>query len=82
MAPNDPAADLPAWAVPLPTYLVSGIREGRPAILYRYMTGVFWDSGCAGCQSRTAVVQLMPNHEAMSSCRSGGRTHCTCDACF
>lgn len=82
MPPNDPAANLPAWAVSLPTHLIPGIHEGRSAILYRHTNGVFWDSGCAECQTRTAAVQLMPNHEAMSSCRSGGHDHCTCDSCF
>ncbi|MFZ2239090.1 MAG: hypothetical protein WAV90_06045 [Gordonia amarae] len=71
---------LPDWAQNLPAHLRLGQVDGRPVVLCRI--GVFWDSGCRLCQGRTSVDQSMPSHLPTSSCNSGGRNHCTCDACY
>ena len=34
--------------------------------------------GCKGCEG----YEHGPSHWASPLCRSGGRAHCTCDACF
>ncbi|BBY54182.1 hypothetical protein H7J07_06080 [Mycobacterium koreense] len=75
-------AALPDWTGALPPHLRLDEAAGHPLVRYVHTGGVFWDSGCATCRGRTAVVQIMPNHQASPSCRSGGRNHCTCDACF
>ena len=36
-------------------------------------------AGCKGCES---YGEYGPSHWASPLCRSGGRVHCTCDACF
>lgn len=39
--------------------------------------------GCAYCEAaRERGDSMMPSHNAMPSCRSGKRNHCTCDTCF
>lgn len=38
--------------------------------------------GIDGCTYPAAPGSFAPPHTAMSSCRSGGRNHCTCDTCF
>lgn len=44
--------------------------------------------GCPQCERsleawrETGRLPIAPWHRAMSSCRSGGRAHCTCDTCF
>jgi len=35
--------------------------------------------GCKGCES---YGEYGPSHWASPRCQSGGRPHCTCDACF
>ena len=40
---------------------------------------------CPGCQvfyQHPTLSPFAPAHKALSSCRSGGRNHCTCDGCF
>lgn len=39
--------------------------------------------GCTLCDGERARGNtFFPAHLAMSHCRSGGYTHCTCDSCF
>lgn len=42
--------------------------------------------GCPGCQERydapDPLMVMAPSHKPSSSCKSGKRPHCTCDACF
>lgn len=42
---------------------------------------VSWDPDCAYCASNLPG-DFFPAHDAMRGCKSGGRTHCTCDGCF
>ena len=74
--------EYPVWAKELPKHLVADTVAGRPVIRYVYIDGIFWDSGCKFCQSRTALVEIFPDHEGKERCQSGGRGHCTCDTCF
>lgn len=38
---------------------------------------------CEYCdEQREMNSRFAPSHNASSGCRSGGRNHCTCDACF
>jgi len=41
---------------------------------------------CPGCAERWAAADptsvMGPSHEASRHCESGGRPHCSCDACF
>lgn len=38
---------------------------------------------CSYCDNqRTMDSTFFPSHNASSRCRSGGRSHCTCDTCF
>lgn len=40
-------------------------------------------TGCAYCDREIARGNTFyPPHNASSSCRSGGRNHCSCDTCF
>lgn len=59
----------------------------------RYPTGaVKWRGDCDYCLRLTTredkyrienpATGFFPDHQALSSCRSGGRNHCTCDGCF
>ena len=74
--------EYPVWAKELPKHLVADTVAGRPVIRYVYIDGIFWDSGCKFCQSRTALVEIFPDHEGKDRYQSGGRGHCTCDTCF
>jgi hypothetical protein len=38
---------------------------------------------CAACDAdRENESTFRPSHEPLSTCRSGGRNHCTCSSCF
>ena len=38
---------------------------------------------CAYCMNELNKGRTMfPNHNASRGCKSGGKNHCTCDACF
>jgi len=44
--------------------------------------GPYWE-GCSYCYDvKTGGGGMMPDHRPSKMCRSGGRTHCTCDTCF
>lgn len=38
--------------------------------------------GCAAFYEHPEVMPWAPSHQAMPTCESGGRPHCTCDTCF
>lgn len=40
-----------------------------------------YKEGCDYCE-KYKDDQMMPPHEASSFCKSGKRSHCTCDTCF
>ena len=40
-----------------------------------------FDVECSYCRDNYQSP-LSPSHEAMASCQSGGRNHCTCSTCF
>lgn len=42
---------------------------------------VIWRSDCERC-AYLGKGNLAPYHDALRSCRSGRRSHCSCDGCF
>lgn len=40
-----------------------------------------WRSDCSACAD-TTPGGFQPDHDASTRCNSGGRSHCTCNACF
>jgi hypothetical protein len=56
-------------------HYTDGRQNGWTATPYR--------AGCAYCAAEKAKGnRFFPSHDAMPTCRSGGRNHCTCDTCF
>lgn len=62
-----------------------GASETRAERLARWeRTGTYDPAcpGCAGIAEHPTLDPFQPRHRASRLCRSGGRNHCTCDACF
>lgn len=62
-----------------------GSSETRAERLARWTTLGTYDPECKACEELAAHPTLgafMPPHKPVSTCRSGSRPHCTCDACF
>ncbi len=62
-----------------------GASETRAERLARWqMTGLY-DPDCPGCATvleHPTLSPFQPMHKSGARCQSGGRPHCTCDACF
>lgn len=58
------------------THLVDGVE-----IEVGGAENINWRSDCAACV-RNGKGAFAPSHDASTRCQSGGRPHCTCDACF
>lgn len=44
---------------------------------------VYTDPDCDFCQQyRSSPYSMAPPHDASTRCKSGRRSHCSCDACF
>lgn len=59
--------------------------ETRAERLKRWQERGSYDPDCGYCESIPAHPTLspfQPSHKASGRCRSGGRNHCSCDACF
>lgn len=59
----------------------------REALIAKLEASGFLDPACGECQAHLYPAEdprrvFYPNHRALSSCQSGKRPHCTCDACF
>jgi hypothetical protein len=62
-----------------------GNSETRAERLKRLEKLGSYDPNCRACEElrdHPTLNPFMPSHRALSSCRSGGRPHCTCDSCF
>lgn len=61
-------------------------HETREEQISRWERAGELDPGCAGCKEFYAAEApsqvFAPGHKAKKKCESGGRPHCTCDACF
>lgn len=60
-------------------HLVQALRLGLEAWQEGFKRGKV--AACPSCE-RNAREGFGPPHEASATCKSGGRNHCTCDACF
>lgn len=69
------------------TYTVQ-VENGVRVLRYPFGSkGVKWRADCDACLRMASApnpdgMLFFPAHDAMPSCRSGGRDHCTCDGCF
>lgn len=74
----------PPWLDETAVKYTVGIESGVTVV--RYPGGdhsVKWRSDCQTCcRYAESSMGFFPSHEAMKSCRSGRRDHCTCDGCF
>jgi hypothetical protein len=62
-----------------------GTSETRQERLERLRELGSYDPNCRYCdelRDHPTLSPFMPNHTALSSCRSGRHNHCTCDSCF
>ncbi len=62
-----------------------GASETREERLARWQAAGLYDPACPGCAAVPAHPTLspfQPAHRSGARCQSGGRPHCTCDACF
>jgi hypothetical protein len=62
-----------------------GSSETRAERIKRWEEMGSLDPNCAACQefyNHPTLSPFAPSHRPSSRCRSGGRAHCTCDACF
>jgi hypothetical protein len=61
-----------------------GVRERGMTTARAIELGMIAE-GCAVCEAYVAdygLTGMWPRHKASGGCESGGREHCTCDACF
>jgi hypothetical protein len=62
-----------------------GASETREERLARWQEIGAYDPDCPQCApipKHPTLMPFMPRHNPNPRCRSGGRPHCTCDACF
>jgi hypothetical protein len=62
-----------------------GASETRQERLARWQAEGMYDPDCRHCQAARDSPSLAipgPTHRINPRCKSGGRPHCTCDACF
>ncbi len=62
-----------------------GASETREERLARWQAVGLYDPDCAGCaplRDSKMLCVYAPAHRSGARCQSGGRPHCTCDACF
>lgn len=67
--------------------VIDTMEEGVRVVRYQGDRSVKWRGDCDYCQrmadgGRDPASGFFPDHDAMRGCRSGGRSHCTCDGCF
>lgn len=69
------------------------LQRQREAEIARLEAAGLLDPNCLTCQREFyphyrerwtpgGFGPFAPSHKALSSCRSGGYPHCTCDSCF